>query len=619
MEKILDNIKQASEVKNLSLEELNTLSSEIRNFLIESVSKTGGHLASNLGVVELTLALHKSFDFPKDKIVWDVGHQCYTHKILTGRKSQMSTIRQWGGISGFPKRDESEYDFFDTGHSSTSISAAVGMARARDIKNEDHQVIAFIGDGAMTGGMCFEALNDIGHNNSKVIVILNDNEMSISENVGALSKHLSNLRITPGYLHTKKDVEILLSKIPVIGKHLKKTIKTAKYGIKKMVVPNMIFEELGLKYLGPVDGHNIPQLLEVMKRAKDEKGSVLIHVRTVKGKGYIPAEERPNDYHGVSSFDIETGESKKISSEKTYSDIFGDTMSSIVEKRDDVVVISAAMIEGTGLKNFAQKYPKKIFDVGIAEPHSVTMAAGMATSGIVPVVSLYSSFLQRAYDQVVHDVATQNLHVVFALDRAGLVGADGETHQGVFDGGFLSGIPNMTVMIPTTYKEQEAMINFGINSMNSPVAIRYPRGSSKGELATDSIPIELGKGVIAEVGTDITLVASGKMVFEALLARELLLKKGISAEVLNLRFIKPLDKDLIIKSGLKTKKMVIIDEAPIESSIAYRIKNILPEVDMLYKTIPDEFTNQGAVEKLYEVIGIDGRGIADSIEKWLKL
>lgn len=618
MEKILDNIKQAGEVKNLSLEELNTLSSEIRNFLIESVSKTGGHLASNLGVVELTLALHKSFDFPKDKIVWDVGHQCYTHKILTGRKSQMSTIRQFGGISGFPKRDESEYDFFDTGHSSTSISAAVGIARARDIKNEDHQVIAFIGDGAMTGGMCFEALNDIGHNNSKVIVILNDNEMSISENVGALSKHLSNLRTTPGYLHTKKDVEIVLSKIPVIGKHIKKTIRTAKYGIKKMVVPNMIFEELGLKYLGPVDGHNIPQLLDVMKRAKEEKGSVLIHVRTVKGKGYTPAEERPNDYHGVSSFDIETGESKKISSEKTYSDIFGETMASIVEKRDDVVVISAAMIEGTGLKEFAQKYPKKIFDVGIAEPHSVTMAAGMATSGIVPVVSLYSSFLQRAYDQVVHDVATQNLHVVFALDRAGLVGADGETHQGVFDGGFLSGIPNMTVMIPTTYKEQEAMINFGINAMNSPVAIRYPRGSSKMELATDSIPIELGKGVIAEVGTDITLIASGKMVFEALIARELLLKKGISAEVLNLRFIKPLDKDLILKSGLKTKKVVVIDEAPIESSIAYRIKNILPEVEMLYKTIPDEFTTQGAVEKLYEVIGIDGKGIADSIEEWLK-
>lgn len=619
MDKILDNIKGPKEIKALSVEELDILSGEIREFLIDSVSKTGGHLASNLGVVELTLAMHKSFNFPKDKIVWDVGHQCYTHKILTGRKNKMATIRQFGGISGFPKREESKYDFFDTGHSSTSISAALGMARARDIKGEKHEVIAFIGDGAMTGGMCFEALNDVGHNHSKLIVILNDNEMSISENVGGLAKHLSKLRSTPGYLHTKKDVEVALSRIPLVGNHIKKSVKKAKDGIKKMVVPNMLFEELGLKYLGPVDGHNIQELLDVMKRAKKEDGPVVIHVRTTKGKGYRPAEDRPNVFHGVSSFNVETGESKKITTQKTYSDIFGDKMCEIAKDNKNLVVISAAMIEGTGLKNFAKKYPKQIIDVGIAEQHGVTMAGGMAASGIVPVVALYSSFLQRAYDQVVHDIATQNLHVVFALDRAGLVGADGETHQGVFDAGFLSEIPNMTVMAPASYKEQENMLDFAINKFNSPIAIRYPRGSSDGDLVSDNIAVELGKGVISSHGKDVTLIASGKMVAEALKAKALLLEKGIDAEVVNLRFIKPLDENLILSSALKTKKVVVIDEAPIEASIAYRIRNIVPKsVEMLYKTIPDEFTTHGSVEKLYEVIGIDGKGIAKSVEEWLK-
>lgn len=615
MGKILDSIKDSKDVKQLDIKGLNSLSGEIREFLIKTVSKTGGHFASNLGVVELTLAVHHVFDMPKDKIVWDVGHQSYTHKILTGRKDKMGTIRQLNGLSGFPKREESEYDCFDTGHSSTSISAAVGIARARDLNKDNHEVIAVIGDGALTGGMAFEALNDVGRKHTKMIVILNDNEMSISQNVGGLSKHLSNIRTAPAYLSTKKDVENFLSKIPVVGKGIKSIIKRTKGGLKKFLYPNMLFEELGLKYLGPVDGHNMEALIKVLKRAKREPGPVLIHIRTKKGKGYTPAEERPNDFHGVSSFDVETGKSVKISSKATYSSVFGDKISSIAKEKENITLISAAMIEGTGLSKFSKMYPERIFDVGIAEQHAVTMAAGMAVNGITPVVALYSSFLQRAYDQVVHDVATQNLHVVFAIDRAGLVGNDGETHQGVFDTGFLMQIPNMTIMAPTDYKEFENMIEFATSKYNAPIAIRYPRGSAPSNLNNSDTPIELGKGVITMQGNDLTIIASGKMVYTAMEVRELLKAKNIDAEVLNLRFIKPLDEELILKSVNKTGKVVIIEEAPKDASFAYKIASLLPgDTEIMIETLPDEFIKQGSIDELLKLNGLDAKSIAHKIE-----
>lgn len=618
MEKILDSIKDSKDVKALDIEGLNCLSKEVREFLIDTVSKTGGHFASNLGVVELTLAIHHVFDLPKDKIVWDVGHQSYTHKILTGRKDKMETIRQLDGLSGFPKREESEYDCFDTGHSSTSISAAVGIARARDLKKDNHEVLAVIGDGALTGGMAFEALNDVGRKHTKMIVVLNDNEMSISQNVGGLSNHLSNIRTAPAYLSTKKDVENLLTKIPIVGKSIRGIIKRAKGGLKKFLYPNMLFEELGFKYLGPVDGHNMEALIKVLKRAKREKGPVLIHIRTKKGKGYAPAEERPNDFHGVSSFDVETGKSVKISNKATYSSVFGENMCKIAEEKDNLVAISAAMIEGTGLSKFSEKYPEKIFDVGIAEQHAVTMAAGLAVNGITPVVSLYSSFLQRAYDQVVHDVATQNLHVVFAIDRAGLVGNDGETHQGVFDTGFLMQIPNMTVMAPTDYTEFNNMIDFAINQYNAPIALRYPRGSAPHSIKNSDTPIELGKGIVVEKGNDITIIASGKMVYTALEVRAMLKTKNIDAEVINLRFIKPLDEALILKSVEKTGKVVIIEEAPKEATFAYKIATLLPQdTEIVIKTLPDEFIKQGSIEELLNLNGLDAKSIAKDVQQKL--
>lgn len=619
MKKILDSINDSKDVKRLDYEELDLLSAEIREFLINSISKTGGHFASNLGVVELTLAMHHVFDFPNDKIVWDVGHQSYTHKILTGRKDKMHTLRQLNGLSGFPKREESEYDCFDTGHSSTSISAAIGIARARDLKNEKNEVIAFIGDGALTGGMAFEALNDVGRNYSKLIVVMNDNEMSISENVGGLSQHLSNIRTAPAYLSTKEDVKLLIAKIPFIGKWLRKLLSKAKGSLKKFLYPNMLFEELGFKYLGPVDGHDIGALTKVLKRAKKEKKPVLIHVRTKKGKGYKPAEERPNDFHGVSSFNIETGESVKIATKPTYSDVFGDKMCEIASKKENLTVISAAMIEGTGLLEFSEKYPEKIFDVGIAEQHAVTMAAGLAANGITPVVALYSSFLQRAYDQVVHDVATQNLHVVFALDRAGLVGNDGETHQGVFDAAFLSQIPNMTVMVPTDYREFQNMIEFAVNKFDAPISLRYPRGSSPAVVKNSDSEIIRGRGIVVEEGKDLTVLASGKMVFTALEVRNILKASGIDAEVVNLRFIKPLDEELILKSANKTGKVVIIDEAPKDGTIAYKIISILPDgTKTLVKTLPDEFIKQGSVDELLKLNGLDAQSIAQDIIKTFK-
>ncbi len=616
--KYLDKINSPLDLRQLNVSELNILSDELREYIIESVSKTGGHIASNLGVVELTIALHYEFNTPADKIVWDVGHQAYVHKILTGRKNEMSTLRQLNGLSGFPKRAESIYDSFDTGHSSTSISAAMGMARARDLKKDNYEIVAVIGDGALTGGMSFEALNDAGRSNTKVIIILNDNEMSISPNVGGLSKHLSKVRTGTRYLSTKRDVEKILSKLPLGGRKLKAFLKRAKDGIKKMVVPGMLFEELGLTYMGPIDGHDINELLEAFKAAKNIDGPLVMHVITKKGKGYKFAEEKPNEYHGVSPFNIETGKSIKQSTILSYSDVFGKKLCEIAEINENVVAITAAMTDGTGLTSFSNKYPKRIFDAGIAEAHAVTMAAGLAVNGMVPVVALYSSFLQRAYDQIIHDVALQNLHVVLAVDRAGLVGNDGETHQGVFDESLLIHIPNMTVMAPADYRELESMLDFAVNNLNGPVAIRYPRGSLKEYINSSYKKIEKGQGVVVEEGKDVTIVASGKMVLTAINAREVLKARNIDAEVLNLRFIKPLDESMLLKSLSKTKKVVIIDEAPSYGGAAAYIKSVIPkQFDVMLKTLPDKFIKQGSIEELLKENKMDPQSVADDIIKFL--
>lgn len=617
--KYLDKINSPADLKQLKTSELPILANELREYIITSVSKTGGHLASNLGVVELTVAMHYSFNTPQDKIIWDVGHQSYVHKILTGRRNDMSTLRQLKGLSGFPKRAESIYDCFDTGHSSTSVSAAMGMARARDLKNEDYEIVAVIGDGALTGGMAFEALNDAGRSNTKLIIILNDNEMSISKNVGGLSRYLSKVRTDTRYLSTKKDVEKILNNMPFAGGKVKAFLKRAKDAVKQMVVPGMLFEELGLTYMGPIDGHNIESLLEAFKTAKNIEGPLIMHVVTKKGKGYRFAEQRPNEYHGVSAFDIETGKSIKESTVPSYSDIFGKKLCEIAEHNSSVVAITAAMTDGTGLTNFARKFPKRIFDAGIAEQHAVTMAAGLAANGIVPVVALYSSFLQRAYDQVIHDVAIQNLHVVLAVDRAGLVGNDGETHQGVFDESFLMQIPNMTVMSPADYRELENMLEFAVNEIHGPVAIRYPRGSLKEYVGGSYKKIEKGHGVVAEEGADVTIAACGKMVLTALHVREILKEAGIDAEVVNLRFIKPLDEELLLKSVRKTKKAVIIDEAVPCGSFAVSVKSALQDdTKVLIKTLPDEFIRHGSVEELLKENKMDPESIADDVIKFLR-
>jgi 1-deoxy-D-xylulose-5-phosphate synthase len=490
----------------------------------------------------------------------------------------------------------------------------MGMARARDLKKENYEIVAVIGDGALTGGMALEALNDAGRSNTKLLIILNDNEMSISKNVGGISRYLSRIRTSKGYLSTKKDVDKLLSRTPV-GKQIKSVLKRAKDGIKQIVVPGMLFEELGLTYMGPVDGHNINEIIEYLETAKYLEGPILIHVITKKGKGYKFAEERPDEFHGVSSFNLETGEALNSSSE-SFSDYFGLKMCEIAEKNENVTAITAAMTDGTGLKIFAERFPNRIFDAGIAEQHAVTMAAGLAVRGIIPVVAIYSSFLQRAYDQIIHDVALQNLHVIFAVDRAGLVGNDGETHQGVFDEGFLSMIPNMTVLAPVDYREFGNMLEFAV-SYSGPVAIRYPRGSMKGNIKNSQTDINLGKGYIVEEGEDITIAAAGKMVDTALKTREILKEKNISAEIINLRFIKPLDQDLILRSVNKTKSLVVIDEAPIFASYAPNIITMLPkDVEVLIKTLPDKFIKQGSIDELLRENKLDADSTAADIIKW---
>ncbi len=617
---LLNSIKSPEDIRKFDLTQLEKLAEEIRKFLIERVSVTGGHLASNLGVVELTLALHKVFKTPSDKIIWDVGHQSYIHKILTGRREQFETLRQLGGLSGFPKHSESVYDSFDTGHSSTSISAALGYARARDILHEDYSVVAVIGDGAMTGGMAFEALNDAGRSPNNMIIILNDNGMSISKNVGGFSRYLSKIRTQPLYYKAKEDLDTFLHKLPAIGKTAARALNRAKGTIKYIVMPGIIFEELGFKYLGPIDGHNLNELTKVLSNAKGMKGPVFIHVMTQKGKGYSFAENKPQEFHGISPFEIETGE-VKANNGPTYSDIFGERLAVLAETDPKLVAITAAMPLGTGLDKFSKLYPERFFDVGIAEQHAVTFAAGLARAGLKPVVAVYSTFLQRSYDQIIHDVALQKLHVTFAIDRAGLVGEDGETHQGLYDLSYLNHIPNMTIAAPADYDEFISMLEYSVSMYDGPIAIRYPRGTGRKMLA-QPVPVRLGRGVKIIAGDDVTIAAIGKMTETALSAAELLLKKGIHAEVVNARFVKPLDERLILESVSKTNALVTLEDNCIRGGFGSSVLELLNRNGFNVKTrllgFPDIPITHGLRNELFIRYGLDAKSIAHDIERLLR-
>jgi 1-deoxy-D-xylulose-5-phosphate synthase len=621
MEKFLDKINSPMDLKKLSLKDLNILSHELREFIIDNVSKTGGHIASNLGVIELTLALHYIFFSPKDKIIWDVGHQSYVHKIITGRKGEFHTLRQLGGMSGFPKTSESSHDVFNTGHSSTSISAALGIARARDLMKDKYNVIAVIGDGALTGGMAFEALNDAGRSHNNLIIILNDNEMSIAENVGGLSKYLNRIRTEPIYSKAKEDVEYVLNKIPGIGKGVTKTILKAKDGIKHMLIPGMFFEELGFKYFGPIDGHDLEALIDVLQRARNINGPVLIHICTKKGKGYCFAEEKPDTFHGISSFNIDTGKTIKISN-KNFSKVFGNKMCQLAENNKNLTAITAAMITGTGLEDFNKLFSKRLYDVGIAEQHAVTFGAGLAINGIIPVIAVYSSFLQRAYDQIIHDVAMQNLHVVIAIDRAGIVGEDGETHQGIYDISLMMHVPNMTILSPVNYLELENMLEYAVEEFNGPIAIRYPRGEEFGQIKSGEAPIIYGKGEIEKSGQDLTIITYGRLVNYAIEAAKILKEKEVSAEIINLRFLKPLDKELILSSGLKTKNVIVLEEVTKEGGVSQKIESIFCEecenIKILIKALPDEFIPHGKVSELFQKYGLDVDSIVNASLDLLK-
>ena len=618
MEDILNNITNPKDLKKLNYEDKKELAEEIRSYIIDVVSKNGGHLASNLGVVELTIALHSIFDTPKDKIIWDVGHQTYVHKILTGRKNQMKTLRRLDGISGFPKTTESEYDCFNTGHSSTSISAALGMARARDILNENYKVIAVIGDGALTGGMAEEALNDAGASNSNIIVVLNDNEMSISKNVGGISLLLGKMRTKNIYTKANEKVRIRMGNIPKVGNKIVKLTSRIKNSIKQIFISKMYFEDIGYTYLGPVDGNDIEAVEEILEQSKKCKGPVLVHVVTKKGKGYKPAEKNPSKFHGTAPFDKKTGEVLKVKS-KDYSKVFGEKLVEIAKNDNRIVAITAAMADGTGLSEFKKKYPKRFFDVGIAEQHAIGMAAGMAKSGLIPVVPIYSSFYQRAYDQVIHDVCMQNLHVIMCADRAGIVGNDGETHQGLLDMASFSIVPNMTIMAPKDFKEFEQMIDFAVN-FNGPILIRYPRGGEGKLKLKCNEKIVLGESELLKEGSDVTIIAIGKMVEKAVEVADEFSKIGVDAEIINARFIKPFDENKIIESIEKTKNVITIEDGFIKGGLATTVneliaKNGIIDVNIENCGYDDEFVKQGSVQELEQINGLDCNSIVAS---WVK-
>ena len=614
---ILEKINGPQDIKKLDKAEIELLAQEIRDFLIEKISTTGGHLASNLGVVELTMAMYLTFDLPKDKIIWDVGHQSYTHKILSGRKAEFDELRQYGGMSGFPKTKESPCDAFNTGHSSTSISAGLGMAQGRDLQGDDYTIVSVIGDGALTGGMAYEALNNAARLKKNFIIVLNDNNMSISENVGGMSKYLSSIRTGTGYNDLKKNITSALEKIPVLGEKVIDKISRTKQGIKQLIIPGMLFENMGLVYLGPVDGHDIKQLCKVLQEAKKLDHAVIVHVLTKKGKGYLPAEKNPARFHGVEPFDIESGKSKSEKMYPSYTDVFSKELCKLAEKDQRIVAVTAAMPDGTGLKRFGQLYPNRFFDVGIAEEHAVTSAAGMAATGLKPVVAVYSSFLQRAYDQIVHDVCLQNLPVVFAVDRAGLVGSDGETHQGIFDLSYLTSIPNMCVLAPKNLWEFRRDLRFAME-YDGPIAVRYPRGEAYRGLKEFDSPIEYGKGEVLFEGIDMALLAVGSMVSTAEHVREKLMAEDISCTLVNGRFIKPINTEMIDRIAATHDYVVTMEENVLQGGYGLQVTAYIhehyPQVKVLNIALPDAYVEHGNVSILREDLGID----SDSIIKTIK-
>ncbi len=609
---LLEHINGPEDLKKLTFRQTEILAQEIREFIIEKISHTGGHLASNLGVVELTIALFRALDMPKDKIVWDVGHQAYTHKILSGRKDDFDGLRQLGGISGFPKREESPFDSFDTGHSSTSISAGLGIAQGRDLLGEDYTVVSVIGDGALTGGMAYEALNNAAHLGKNFIIILNDNKMSISENVGGVSNYLNGLRTAAGYNRFKKQLEQRLRSIPCIGNRVANRLKRTKDSIKGMVIPGMLFEDMGITYLGPVNGHDVRALERAIRDAKKLDHAVLLHVLTKKGKGYKPAEEAPERFHGVEPFDKRTGHSLSESSLPKYTKVFSDKLCEMAKEDKRIVAVTAAMPDGTGLSQFKKLYPERFFDVGIAEAHAVTSAAGMAAAGMRPVVAVYSSFLQRGFDQIVHDVCLQNLPVVFAVDRAGLVGSDGETHQGIFDLSYLSLIPNMTVMAPKNLWELRSMLEFALQQ-KGPVAIRYPRGTAYTGLKKYAAPMEYGKGELIYQGQDIALLALGSMVSTAEHICDKLSAEGYRLTLANARFAKPVDLGLLEKLCLSHKTIVTLEENVDRGGFGQVVTGYVhthfPKVRVLNITLPDAYVEHGDVSALRKLLRIDSDSV----------
>ena len=614
---ILERIKGAEDLKELSPDEIGILAQEVRSFLIEKISHTGGHLASNLGVVELTIAIFLSFHLPEDKIIWDVGHQSYTHKILSGRMEEFDELRQFGGLSGFPKRKESPYDSFDTGHSSTSISAGLGIAQARDILGKDYKVAAIIGDGAMTGGMAYEALNNAARMKKNFIIILNDNKMSISENVGGMSKYLNGLRTGSGYNDLKKNVADALERLPVLGAPIIDKIKRTKNSIKQLFIPGMLFENMGITYLGPVDGHNVQALCKVLKEAQKLDHSVLVHVLTRKGKGYGPAEKYPSRFHGVDPFDIATGKPLKEKQYPSYTQVFSRKICQLAREHKELVAVTAAMPDGTGLSAFAKEFPDRFFDVGIAEAHAVTSAAGMAAAGLKPVVAVYSSFLQRAYDQILHDVCIQNLPVILAVDRAGLVGSDGETHQGIFDYSYLTSIPNMSVMAPKNLWELRAMLEFAVD-YNGPIAIRYPRGQAYRGLKEFMNPIVYGQGEMLFEEQDIALLAVGSMVSTAEHIRDKLKARGFQCSLANGRFVKPFDARLVDRLAHGHTRIVTLEENVLQGgyglAVTAYIHRRYPQIRVMNVALPDAYVEHGNVSVLRAELGIDSDSIIRRLE-----
>lgn len=617
---LLDSIEKANDIKNINPEDYPELATEIRQFLIEKISKTGGHLGSNLGAVELTMALHLAFHLPEDKIVWDVGHQSYTHKLLTGRREGFENLRKYHGMSGFPKRKESDCDCFDTGHSSTSISAGLGLVKARDIQGEKHSVISVIGDGSLTGGMAYEALNNAAKMETNFIIVLNDNNMSISENVGGMSKYLNNIRTANAYLDIKEGVYNTLKDMPKYGGKVVEGIRKAKSSFKHLVVPGMFFEDMGITYLGPVDGHNIPAMLQMFQEAKRVRNAVLVHVITQKGKGFAPAERHPARFHGAEPFNIETGIPTKPRTTANYTDIFSTVMTKLGARDKSVVAITAAMPDGTGLKRFRNMYPDRFFDVGIAEEHAVTFAAGLAAGGLKPVVAIYSSFLQRAYDQILHDVCIQNLPVVFAIDRAGLVGSDGETHQGIFDLSYLSSIPNMHVMAPKNKWELSDMMKFALQT-GVPIAVRYPRGEAYAGLQEFRAPIEMGKAEALYAEDEVCLLAIGSMVKTAEEVRNKLHEAGFGCSIINARFVKPIDENAVKWAASRHKLLVTMEENVASGGYGEKVREymdregLFKDSRLLAVSIPDEYVEHGNVDLLKQEIGIDAESIVKAIQE----